>query len=67
VGIFLELHHILSHFYLGADGEDGGSGDVRVKHSLAYIQLEKHNERLKEALVRFVWLLCDLRLFRLSL
>ncbi|KAI6012667.1 dynein associated protein-domain-containing protein [Pisolithus orientalis] len=33
----------------GAAGDDG---DPNVKTSLAYIQLEKHNERLKEALIR---------------
>ncbi|KAI0370083.1 dynactin [Pilatotrama ljubarskyi] len=35
--------------------EGGGSepsGDTAVKHSLAYIQLEKQNERLREALIR---------------
>ncbi|KAI6031243.1 dynein associated protein-domain-containing protein [Pisolithus microcarpus] len=33
----------------GAAGDDGDPND---KTSLAYIQLEKHNERLKEALIR---------------
>ena len=33
-------------------GESGG--DQAVKQSLAYIQLERQNERLKEALIRFV-------------
>ncbi|KAI6120904.1 dynein associated protein-domain-containing protein [Pisolithus croceorrhizus] len=33
----------------GAAGDDG---DPNIKTSLAYIQLEKHNERLKEALIR---------------
>ncbi|KAI0652665.1 dynactin [Trametes meyenii] len=32
-------------------GAEGG-GDTAVKQSLAYIQLEKQNERLKEALIR---------------
>lgn len=35
---------------LGGTESGGSSG----KDSLAYIQLEKHNERLKEALIRFV-------------
>ncbi|KAH9854440.1 dynactin [Lenzites betulinus] len=35
------------------EGEDGEpSGDTAVKMSLPYIQLEKQNERLKEALIR---------------
>ncbi|KAI0658356.1 dynactin [Cubamyces menziesii] len=34
----------------GGGGESGG--DQAVKQSLAYIQLEKQNERLKEALIR---------------
>ncbi|KAL1950983.1 hypothetical protein VTO73DRAFT_132 [Trametes versicolor] len=33
-------------------GGDEGGGDTAVKQSLAYIQLEKQNERLKEALIR---------------
>jgi hypothetical protein len=32
----------------------GGGGDSNAKTSLAYIQLEKQNERLKEALIRCV-------------
>jgi hypothetical protein len=32
----------------------GGGGDSNAKTSLAYIQLEKQNERLKEALIRWV-------------
>jgi dynactin 1 len=37
------------------EGEESGEGgDPNVKTSLAYIQLEKQNERLKEALIRFV-------------
>jgi dynactin 1 len=32
----------------------GSGGDAKGKDSLAYIQLEKQNERLKEALIRFV-------------
>lgn len=39
----------------GGGGE--GGGDTAVKQSLAYIQLEKQNERLKEALIRSVYLL----------
>ena len=35
----------------GSD-ERGGDGDKGAKSTLAYIQLEKQNERLKEALVR---------------
>jgi dynactin 1 len=31
---------------------EGDSGDNPVKDSLAFIQLEKQNERLKEALIR---------------
>lgn len=31
-----------------------GSGSSSGKDSLAYIQLEKHNERLKEALIKYV-------------
>ncbi|TBU58180.1 dynactin [Dichomitus squalens] len=41
----------LQHLREGRDGEEGG-GESNVKQSLAYIQLEKQNERLKEALVR---------------
>lgn len=44
---------------LKEEAEDGGSGgggggrtDTDIKSSLAYIQLEKQNERLKEALMR---------------
>ncbi|OAX37534.1 hypothetical protein K503DRAFT_850414 [Rhizopogon vinicolor AM-OR11-026] len=33
-------------------GVSGGDGDANTKTSLAYIQLEKQNERLKEALIR---------------
>ncbi|KAG2122581.1 dynein associated protein-domain-containing protein [Suillus clintonianus] len=33
-------------------GASGGDGDSNAKTSLAYIQLEKQNERLKEALIR---------------
>ena len=33
-----------------AVGDDGG--ESTVKTSLAYVQLEKQNERLKEALIR---------------
>jgi dynactin 1 len=35
-------------------GEGGEDGESNAKTSLAYIQLEKQNERLKEALIRFV-------------
>lgn len=38
-------------------GGDEGGGDTAVKQSLAYIQLEKQNERLKEALIRSAYLL----------
>ncbi|TFK42165.1 dynactin [Crucibulum laeve] len=34
----------------GSAGEEGG--DAPARDSLAYIQLEKHNERLKEALIK---------------
>ncbi|RPD64767.1 dynactin [Lentinus tigrinus ALCF2SS1-6] len=40
----------LQHLREGGSGEDGGESSV--KQSLAYIQLEKQNERLKEALIR---------------
>ncbi|KAI0701257.1 dynactin [Cerioporus squamosus] len=40
----------LEHLREGGSGEDGGESSV--KQSLAYIQLEKQNERLKEALIR---------------
>ena len=33
-------------------GADGGEVDDSVKSSLAYTQLEKHNDRLREALIR---------------
>ncbi|TCD64746.1 hypothetical protein EIP91_003668 [Steccherinum ochraceum] len=33
-------------------GEGGGTNENAIKQSLAYIQLEKQNERLKEALIR---------------
>lgn len=36
----------------GGEGEE--DGETNAKNSLAYIQLEKQNERLKEALIRFV-------------
>ena len=44
---------------LKIDNIDGGvaigeEGEANTKSSLAYIQLEKHNERLKEALIRCV-------------
>ena len=54
---------------LGGAGGGGSSG----KDSLAYIQLEKHNERLKEALIKYVpsirvwqWLTLSLRLRDMS-
>ena len=37
---------------LKAGGGTGESSDDAVKSSMAYIQLEKHNERLKEALIK---------------
>ncbi|KAM5539842.1 hypothetical protein V8D89_006345 [Ganoderma adspersum] len=40
----------LQHLREGGGEEDGGESNI--KQSLAYIQLEKQNERLKEALVR---------------
>ena len=54
------------------EGErDGGEGDAeandQARKSLAYIQLERHNERMKEALMRSVSLavvLCELSLTR---
>ncbi|KAI8980556.1 dynactin [Trametes punicea] len=36
----------------GGGSSEGGGGEMAVKQSLAYIQLEKQNERLKEALIR---------------
>ncbi|KZV79203.1 hypothetical protein EXIGLDRAFT_632417 [Exidia glandulosa HHB12029] len=36
----------------GGDGGDGEGGADPARTTLAYIQLERHNERLKEALVR---------------
>lgn len=43
-------------------------GNASIKSSLAYIQLEKHNERLKEALLRYVpYCHCYLILTLLSL
>ena len=32
----------------------GDGGETAAKQSLAYVQLEKQNERLKEALIRYV-------------
>jgi dynactin 1 len=41
------------------DGEEAvEGGEMNTKTSLAYIQLEKQNERLKEALIRSVGFLC---------
>ena len=42
--------------YDNTDGEIaiGEEDEANAKSSLAYIQLEKHNERLKEALIRYV-------------
>lgn len=40
----------LQHVREGGTGEDGGEN---IRHSLPYIQLEKQNERLKEALIRY--------------
>ncbi|KAG9313881.1 dynein associated protein-domain-containing protein [Chiua virens] len=37
---------------LKESGAPEGEGEANAKSSLAYIQLEKHNERLKEALIR---------------
>lgn len=39
-------------------GEGSEGGDNSVKQSLAYVQLERQNERLKEALVRYVYGSC---------
>ena len=39
-------------------GDSGESGENNVKQSLAYVQLERQNERLKEALVRYVCCTC---------
>ncbi|TDL26403.1 dynactin [Rickenella mellea] len=36
----------------GGGGSSATDGEAPVKQSLAYTQLEKHNERLKEALIR---------------
>lgn len=44
-------------FSLNTGGEGGVANENAIKSSLAYIQLEKQNERLKEALIRFVFLL----------
>lgn len=41
---------LISHSSAGPAGD----GDSNTKTSLAYIQLEKQNERLKEALIRCV-------------
>ena len=37
---------------LKTGGGTGESSDAAAKSSMAYIQLEKHNERLKEALIK---------------
>ena len=34
-------------------GESSEGGENNIKQSLAYVQLERQNERLKEALVRY--------------
>jgi dynactin 1 len=50
------LHILICDFHPGR----GSGGDAKARDSLAYIQLDKYNERLKEALIRFVyarWLL----------
>lgn len=39
----------------GGAGAVGGDGETSGKQSLAYTQLEKHNDRLKEALIRSVF------------
>ena len=39
---------VVAEYEKPVDGLDG------ERSSLAYIQLEKHNERLKEALIRYV-------------
>ncbi|GJE89651.1 dynactin [Phanerochaete sordida] len=44
----VELQHVRD----GGNEEGGGSSGENAKHSLPYIQLEKQNERLKEALIR---------------
>ena len=38
----------------GGDGPEDGEKETGAKSSMAYIQLEKQNERLKEALMRWV-------------
>jgi hypothetical protein len=50
VGVSLKLVAGLLRVLLGVAGSGGSSG----KDSLAYIQLEKHNERLKEALIKYI-------------
>ncbi len=47
-------------------GGDEGGGDNAVKQSLAYIQLEKQNERLKEALIRSVYLFLSPYYYRIQ-
>lgn len=39
-------------------GDSGESGENNIKQSLAYVQLERQNERLKEALVRYARRTC---------
>jgi len=48
--------------YLLSFAAPGGDGDSNAKTSLAYIQLEKQNERLKEALIRCVIFSCQIHL-----
>jgi dynactin 1 len=58
VAILKEENGMFSLYEGGADGvaeyEKPVSGLEGERISLAYIQLEKHNERLKEALIRYV-------------
>ena len=39
----------------GQRTEGNAAGDSPAKDSLAYIQLEKQNERLKEALIKYAY------------
>lgn len=51
VSIVCWVWELADGLFLVASGRDG---DSNAKTSLAYIQLEKQNERLKEALIRCV-------------
>jgi hypothetical protein len=46
--------HVIGGTDRVADYEKPVDGLEGERSSLAYIQLEKHNERLKEALIRYV-------------